>query len=107
MSHRSRRAVSALVVAAIAALLAGTLLAGELAAQRPDCCAGRHPVASIYAKEPNRVERLLLTGDGQVFAALAQDPLLSRPAVLRFTRGVLVSGAATGMGLWGLARLAR
>jgi len=81
MSRRFRRGVSALVVGGIAALFAGTVLIGELAAQRPDCCVGVRPVASIYENKLNRMERLLVTGDGQVFAALAQDPLLSRPEV--------------------------
>jgi len=82
MSRRLRRGVSAFVVGGIAALVAGTVLVGELAAQRPDCCVGVRPVASIYEGKLNRIERLLVTGDGQVFAALAQDPLLSRPEVL-------------------------
>jgi len=81
MSRRFRRGVSALVMGGVAAVFAGAVLVGELAAQRPDCCDGVRPVASIYGNNLNRMERLLVTGDGQVFAALAQDPLLSRPEV--------------------------
>jgi hypothetical protein len=73
--------MSALLIGGIAAAFAGAVLIGELAAQRPDCCEGMHPVAAIYGGKLNRMERLLVTGDGQVFAALAQDPLLSRPEV--------------------------
>jgi hypothetical protein len=62
-------------------VIATVVVLGEVAAQRDDCCAGKHTVASLYAKRNTGVERLLVTGDAQAFAALAQDPLLRRPAV--------------------------
>jgi hypothetical protein len=48
-----------------------------------------HPYVSLYDPPRSRAEALLVEGDGQAFAALAQDPSLSRPGVF--------SGTAAGV----------
>jgi hypothetical protein len=82
MTTFRRARSSVLAVALVAALIATVVVGGELSAQRDDCCAGKATVATLYAKRDTGIDRLLVTGDAQVFAALAQDPLLRRPGVL-------------------------
>src|SRR4051794_18112213 len=51
-------------------------------AARPDAGHGREPYVTLYAHHRNQVEAVLVSGDGQAFAAHAQDPMLSRPQVI-------------------------
>jgi hypothetical protein len=72
---------------ALAVTLAGVVIAAAIVvnlvdAARPECCDGRRPYVTLYAHDRNQVEALLVSGDGQAFAALAQDPLLQRPSVI-------------------------
>ena len=78
--RRSRPTVIA--VAVVGALLAACVVFGEIAVQPENCCAGRHPYATLYDRHLTKVEVVLASGDGQAFAAIAQDPLLRRPKVL-------------------------
>jgi hypothetical protein len=64
-------------------VIATAIVLNLVDAARPECCDGRRPYVSLYAKDRNHVEALLVSGDGQAFAALAQDPLLQRPSVIR------------------------
>jgi hypothetical protein len=83
MTAFGRRARSSVLAVALVATLVATITVGaEFSAQRDDCCAGKSTVATLYAKRDTGIDRLLVTGDAQVFAALAQDPLLRRPEVL-------------------------
>src|SRR5215218_2009274 len=66
-------------VVATAMLLTAALVFGEIAVQPRDCCAGRHPYISIYDRPLAQADVVLVTGDGQAFGALAQDPLLQHP----------------------------
>lgn len=43
---------------------------------------GEVPRVSLYERPASSAERMLIRGDGQQFAMLAQDPLLRRPEVL-------------------------
>jgi hypothetical protein len=71
------RSIAGVVVAAL--LLTAVLVIGEIAVQPRDCCAGRHPYASVYNRPVPQVDVVLVSGDGQAFGALAQDPLLRHP----------------------------
>jgi hypothetical protein len=44
-----------------------------------------HPYVRLYDPPRDRAEAYLVVGDGQAFAALAQDPTLARPTVFRAT----------------------
>jgi hypothetical protein len=44
-----------------------------------------HPYVRLYDPPTTRAEAMLVVGDGQAFAALAQDPTLARPGVFRST----------------------
>jgi hypothetical protein len=76
--------------AVIAVGVAGAIIASlfvfslELAAN-PNCCQGHHPYVRLYDHPRSQLEAFLVTGDAQAFAALAQDPLLSRPEVIAAT----------------------
>ena len=55
---------------------------GAIASQPSPCCFGKHPYVSLYDRPLSRVDAVLAEGDGQSFAAIAQDPLLRRPDVM-------------------------
>ncbi len=63
-------------------MIASAIVLNLVDAARPECCDGRRPYVTLYAHDRNHVEALLVSGDGQAFAALAQDPLLRRPSVI-------------------------
>jgi hypothetical protein len=94
----ARRRVA--IVTLVGLVAAAVLVGGEVAAQRPDCCAGRKAVSTLYSHRLTGVNRLLATGDGQVFATLARDPLLERPEVF-YGRDEFAYRA--GRPLWGYA----
>jgi hypothetical protein len=71
------RSIAGVVVAAV--VVTAVLVFGEIAVQPSDCCAGRHPYASVYDRQVQPVDVVLVAGDGQAFGALAQDPLLQHP----------------------------
>ena len=50
--------------------------------QSSRCCAGQDPYISLYNRSLSHVESVLVHGDGQAFAAIAQDPSLARPRVI-------------------------
>lgn len=77
-THRSR----ALVVGVVGLVLTAALVVNVIDAARPDSGDGRDPYVRLYAGDRNQIEALLVTGDGQAFAALAQDPSLARPEVI-------------------------
>lgn len=72
----------ALAVGVVGLLLSAALVANVIDAARPDAGRDREPYVRLYAGERNQIEALLVTGDGQAFAALAQDPSLARPEVI-------------------------
>ena len=72
----------ALAVGFAAALIATVIVVNLVDAARPECCDDQVPYVTLYAGDRNQIEALLVAGDGQAFAALAQDPTLSRPAVI-------------------------
>jgi hypothetical protein len=67
------------VAALIAGVVAG-MAVGARWASRSTTIDG-HPYVSLYDPPRSRAEAILVQGDGQAFAALAQDPLLARRAV--------------------------
>ena len=72
-----------LVVMAAGTLLSAVIIVLGVANQSTQCC-GTSPYASIFRQEHplSRIDATLAKGDGQAFAAIARDPLLSRPKVL-------------------------
>ena len=72
----------ALAVALAGVVIAAAIVLNLVDAARPECCDGRRPYVTLYAHDRTHVEALLVSGDGQAFAALAQDPLLRRPSVI-------------------------
>ena len=52
-----------------------------------------HPYVQLYDPPSGRAEAMLVIGDGQAFAALAQDPSLARPGVFRSTANAAPPGA--------------
>jgi hypothetical protein len=52
-----------------------------------------HPYVRLYDPPETRAEALLVVGDGQAFAALAQDPTMGRPRVFRSTANDAPTGA--------------
>ena len=71
----------------VAVVLAGLALSTALVIasawrQSPRCWPGEDPYISLYNRSLSHVESLLVHGDGQAFAALAQDPSLARPTVI-------------------------
>jgi len=67
------------LVGVIAAVISAFLIGGMIGGANPDCCEGKHPYVRLYDRERTQLEALLVTGDAQAFAALAQDPTLARP----------------------------
>lgn len=67
------------VVVVLAGVLAAASVYGRWAATPVD--ANEHPYVSLYDPPRTSAEAMLNEGDGQAFAALAQDPTLSRPEV--------------------------
>lgn len=63
-----------------AALIGALLVAANVSALDPATAEGR-PYVSLYDPPSTPLEVLLNQGDGQAFAALAQDPALQRPEV--------------------------
>jgi hypothetical protein len=72
----------ALAVGLIGMLLAGVMVAGVIEGADPSAGEGRTPFVTIYAGTRNQIEAVLVSGDGQAFAAIAQDPLLQRPELI-------------------------
>jgi hypothetical protein len=79
-SRRSPRRL--LVAVGVAGLLIGVIIVvGTVASEPSPCCSGA-PYVRLYDHPLNRLDAVLARGDGQAFAALAQDPLLQRPSVI-------------------------
>lgn len=72
----------AVVVGLVGAAIGALMVLNMVDAARPDAGHGRAPYVTLYAHHRNQVEAVLVSGDGQAFAALAQDPLLARPGVI-------------------------
>jgi hypothetical protein len=71
-----------LVAVGVAGLLVGGIIVGGAIASEPaPCCTGA-PYVRLYDRPLNRLDAVLARGDGQAFAAIAQDPLLQRPSVI-------------------------
>jgi len=62
--------------------VAAVFVVGHVLVQPSPCCPAKPAFVSLYDRPLSRVEAVLAEGDGQAFAALAQDPLLRRPAVM-------------------------
>ncbi len=63
--------------------VAGLVVVGVRIAEQPSpCCRGGDPYISLYRGRISAVDAVLAEGDGQAFGAIAQDPLLQRPAVI-------------------------
>jgi len=79
----SRRCLrTPLVAVGVAGLLIGTfLVVGTIASEPTPCCSGA-PYVRLYDRPLNQLDAVLARGDGQAFAAIAQDPLLQRPSVI-------------------------
>ncbi len=80
MAQAQRRQLVAVVLAGLA--LSTALVVASAWRQSPRCCPGGDPYISLYNRSLSHVESVLVHGDGQAFAALAQDPSLARPAVI-------------------------
>ncbi len=80
MGPAPRRQLAAVVFAGL--VLSTTFVAASALSQSSQCCADQHPYISLYNRSLSRVESVLVHGDGQAFAAVAQDPSLARPAVI-------------------------
>jgi hypothetical protein len=73
----------------IAVALAGMVIAsaafvGRLLQPQPCCSTNspKQPYVALYDRRLSQVDAVLGEGDGQAFAALAQDPLMQRPSVM-------------------------
>jgi hypothetical protein len=71
------------LVGLVGAVIAAAMVLNMVDAARPDAGHGREPYVTLYAHRRTQVEALLVSGDGQAFGALAQDPLLRHPEVIR------------------------
>jgi hypothetical protein len=80
---RTRLLRSVLPAIAVGTFLSAAIVAACVSNQSTHCC-GDTPYASILrqTRPLSRVDTILAKGDGQAFAAIAEDPLLDRPAVL-------------------------
>lgn len=74
-----------IVAALLAVVAAGGLVAVQLVTLPASDGAGVPYATTLQHTSADARERLLVRGDGQFFAALATDPSLSRPEVLRTT----------------------
>jgi len=72
-----------LVLAVVAVLIAAVMMGSQLAFLPADREAGDPVARTLMRTDTDARERLLIRGDGQFFAALATDPSMSRPDVLR------------------------
>jgi hypothetical protein len=72
----------ALAVGLVGLLVAAALVASLVDGANPRSGEGREPFVTIYAGHRDQVEALLVSGDGQAFAAIAQDPTLARPELV-------------------------
>ena len=68
-------------VGVVGLLVGGIIVAGTVASEPSPCCSGA-PYVGLYDRPLNRLDAVLARGDGQAFAAIAQDPLLQRPSVI-------------------------
>jgi len=55
-------------------------VAATVASVPSRCCSA--PYVSLYNRPLDQLDKVLVRGDGQAFAALAQDPVLRRPSVI-------------------------
>ena len=69
-----------LAVVAIAVVLAAGIVVSRWAVSDPSRTGG-HPYVNLYDPPRDKAEALIVVGDGQAYAALAQDPTLARPEV--------------------------
>ncbi|MET0420436.1 MAG: hypothetical protein ABW073_01905 [Acidimicrobiia bacterium] len=63
-------------------LVAAALVVNVIAAANPRAGEGRVPFVTIYSGHRDHIDAVLVSGDGQAFAAIAQDPLLARPELV-------------------------
>lgn len=71
------------VVAVVAALIGGVVAFANVAAWDLENTDRGVPYVRLYDYPDTQLQAILNQGDGQAFAALAQDPLLRRPEVFR------------------------
>ena len=71
-----------LVAVGVAGLLVGGILVGAAILSEPNPCCSGGAYVRLYDRPLNRVDAVLARGDGQAFAAIAQDPTLARPLVI-------------------------
>jgi hypothetical protein len=76
---RWRRAVA---VGLVGLIVATVMVAGLIDGADPSAGDGRVPFVTTYAGHRDKIEAVLVSGDGQAFAAIAQDPLLARPELV-------------------------
>jgi len=79
----SLRVRQVVAVAVVGGCLAAAVVVGYVDSQPSPCCGNERPYVALYHGPLSRIEAVLARGDGQSFAALAQDPLLLRPSVIR------------------------
>lgn len=75
-------ATRALVVGLVGLVLSAVMVANVIAAANPSAGEGRTPLVTTFSGERDHIEAVLVSGDGQAFAAIAQDPLLARPELV-------------------------
>jgi hypothetical protein len=68
-------------VGVVGLVVGGIIVAGTVASEPSPCCSGA-PYVGLYDRPLSRLDAVLARGDGQAFAAIAQDPLLQRPSVI-------------------------
>src|ERR1700674_4295546 len=77
-----RRLRKPLVAVAVAGLLISAVVVVATIASEPSPCCSGAPYVRLYDRPLSRIDAVLARGDGQAFAAIAQDPLLQRPSVI-------------------------
>lgn len=77
------------MAALLAFVLASVIVAARWSSIDPSGAPEAHPFVSLYDPPVNAAEVMLNVGDGQAFAAIAQDPTFARPTVFNsFAPGV-------------------
>lgn len=71
-----------LAVGLVGLVIAAAIVLNVVSAADPHAGDGRTPFVTIYSGTRDRVDAVLVSGDGQAFAAIAQDPLLARPELV-------------------------
>jgi len=72
----------ALRVGFVGLVIVAAIIANVVSAADPHAGEGRTPFVTTFAGSRNHIEAVLVGGDGQAFAAIAEDPLLQRPELV-------------------------